>query len=107
MEGGAMERRRFLKLGMVMGGTIVLGGVHRFGQSLASAAGTAIPTVDQLVMTSVVDNIYDVFAKSGKMGDVMVQRTPLPWPVGSRPMLLTEHGLVLYQDRFCQLVYHL
>jgi hypothetical protein len=41
-----MERRRFLKLGMVMGGTIVLGGVHRFGQSLANAAGTAIPTVD-------------------------------------------------------------
>jgi hypothetical protein len=24
-EGGAMDRRRFLKLGMVMGGTIVLG----------------------------------------------------------------------------------
>jgi 7,8-dihydropterin-6-yl-methyl-4-(beta-D-ribofuranosyl)aminobenzene 5'-phosphate synthase len=95
-EGGAMERRRFLKLGMVMGGTIVLGDVHRFGQSLASAAGMAIPTVDQLVMTSVVDNIYDVFTKGGKMGDVMVQRTPLPWPVGSRPMLLTEHGLAYH-----------
>jgi len=91
-----MERRRFLKLGMVMGGTIILGGVHRFGQSLASAAGTAIPTVDQLVMTSVVDNIYDVFTKGGKMGDVMVQRTPLPWPAGSRPMLLTEHGLAYH-----------
>ena len=91
-----MERRRFLKLGMVMGGTIVLGGVHRFGQSLANAAGTAIPTVDQLVMTSVVDNIHDVFAKGGKMGDVMVQRTPLPWPTGSRPMLLTEHGLAYH-----------
>jgi 7,8-dihydropterin-6-yl-methyl-4-(beta-D-ribofuranosyl)aminobenzene 5'-phosphate synthase len=91
-----MERRRFLKLGMVMGGTMVLGGVHRFGQSLANAAGTAIPTVDQLVMTSVVDNIYDVFTKGGKMGDVMVQRTPLPWPVGSRPMLLSEHGLAYH-----------
>ena len=52
-----MERRRFLKLGMAMGGTIVLGGVPRFGQSLASAAGTTIPTVDQLIMTNVVDNI--------------------------------------------------
>jgi len=51
-----MERRRFLKLGMVMGGAIVLGGVHRFGRSLASAAGPAIPTVDQLIMTNVVDN---------------------------------------------------
>src|SRR5881296_668730 len=85
-----MERRRFLKLGMVMGGTIVLGGVHRFGRSLASAAGTAIPTVDQLVMTNVVDNIYDVFAKRGKIGDVTVQRT------APQPMPLSEHGLAYH-----------
>src|SRR6266849_8228990 len=91
-----MERRMFLQLSMVMGGTIVLGGVHRFGRSLASAAGTAIPTVDQLVMTNVVDNIYDSFAKGGKMGDVMVQRTLLPWPSGLRPMLLSEHGLAYH-----------
>jgi hypothetical protein len=97
-EGGAMERRRFLKLGMVMGGTIVLGGVHRFGRSLARAAGTAIPTVDQLVMTNTVDNIYDVFAKGGKMGDVMVQRTPLPSPMGSAPMLLAEFGLAYHLE---------
>ena len=88
-----MERRRFLQLGMVMGGTIILGGVHRFGRSLASAAGTAIPTVDQLIMTNTVDNIYNIFAKGGKMGDVMVQRTPLPSPMGSAPMLLAEFGL--------------
>ena len=93
-----MERRRFLKLGMVMGGTIVLGGVHRFGRSLARAAGTAIPTVDQLVMTNTVDNIYDVFAKGGKMGDVMVQRTPLPSPMGSAPMLLAEFGLAYHLE---------
>ena len=88
-----MERRMFLKLGMVMGGTIVLGGVHRFGRSLASAAGTAIPTVDQLVMTNVVDNIYDVFAKRGKIGEVTVQRT-----VPSRLGLcsLSEHGLAYH-----------
>jgi 7,8-dihydropterin-6-yl-methyl-4-(beta-D-ribofuranosyl)aminobenzene 5'-phosphate synthase len=91
-----MERRRFLKLGMVMGGTIVLGGVHRIRRSLASAAETAIPTVDQLVMTNVVDNIYDVFAKGGKMEDVMVQRTRTPYPPGSQPMLLTEHGLAYH-----------
>jgi 7,8-dihydropterin-6-yl-methyl-4-(beta-D-ribofuranosyl)aminobenzene 5'-phosphate synthase len=70
--------------------------VHRFGQLLANAVGTVIPTVDQLVMTSVVDNVHDGFAKGGKMGDVMVQRTPLPWPVGSRPMLHTEHGLAYH-----------
>src|SRR5919201_3804768 len=93
-----MERRRFLKLGMVMGGTIVLGGVHRFGRSLASAAGTAIPTVDQLIMTNVVDNIYDVSAKGGKMGNVMVQRSPLPSPPGSRPALLSEHGLAYHLE---------
>ena len=86
-----MERRLFLKLSLVMGGTIVLGGVHRFGRSLASAAGTAIPTVDQLVMTNVVDNFYDVFAKRGKMGAVTVQRTAL-----QLPMPLSEHGLAYH-----------
>src|SRR5262247_1696301 len=86
-----MERRRFLKLSMVMGGAIVLGGVHRFGRSLASAAGTATPTVDQLVMTNVVDNFYDVFAKRGQMGTVTVQRTAL-----QLPMPLSEHGLAYH-----------
>jgi 7,8-dihydropterin-6-yl-methyl-4-(beta-D-ribofuranosyl)aminobenzene 5'-phosphate synthase len=75
---------------------MVLGGVSRFGRSMASAAGTAIPTVDQLIMTNVVDNIYDVFAKGGKMGDVMIQRSPLPSPPGSRPTLLSEHGLAYH-----------
>ena len=91
-----MDRRAFLKLGVIAGGTLVLGGVRRWGRSAASAAGTAIPTVDQLVMTSVVDNIYDVFAKGGKMGEVMVQRTPIPSPRGSQPMLLSEHGLAYH-----------
>src|ERR671930_2642853 len=92
-EGGAMERRTFLQLGMVIGGTIVLGGVNRFGRSLASAAGTAIPTVDQLVMTNVVDNIYDVFAKRGKIGAVTVQRPAYP-PRSLMP--LSEHGLAYH-----------
>jgi hypothetical protein len=109
VEDGSMERRRFLKLGMLMGGTIVLGRVHRFGWALASAAATAIPTVDQLIMTNAVDNVYDIFAKGGKMGDVMVQRTSPP------PMPLSEHGLsyhlasirgderkeILGEDTFC------
>jgi 7,8-dihydropterin-6-yl-methyl-4-(beta-D-ribofuranosyl)aminobenzene 5'-phosphate synthase len=85
-----MERRQFLKLSMVLGGTIVLGGIHRFGGSLASAARAAIPTVDELIMTNVVDNTYDVFAKRGKIGDVTVQRAaPLPMP-------LSEHGLAYH-----------
>jgi 7,8-dihydropterin-6-yl-methyl-4-(beta-D-ribofuranosyl)aminobenzene 5'-phosphate synthase len=47
-------------------------------------------------MTSVVDNVYDVFAKGGKMGDLTVQRITTPWPRGSRPMLLSEHGLAYH-----------
>src|SRR4030095_5150704 len=86
-----MERRMFLQLSMVMGGAIVLGGVHRFGRSLASAAGTEIPTVDQLVMTNVVDNFYDVFAKRGKLGGVPVRRT-----APKLPMPLSEHGLAYH-----------
>src|SRR5919108_1774721 len=95
-----MERREFLKWGVIMGGTLVLGGVSRFGRSLASAAATSIPMVDQLIMTNVVDNIYDIFAKGGKMEDVMVQRTPLPSPPGSRPTLLSEHGLAYHLASF-------
>jgi hypothetical protein len=74
-------------------GTPVLGSVNRFDRSRASAAATAIPTVDHLVMTGVVDNGYDVFAIGGKMADVTVQRIATPWPRGSRPMLLSEYGL--------------
>lgn len=93
-----MNRREFLKLGAVTGGTIFLGGLSRFGRSLASTAGEAIPTVDQLVMTNVVDNFYDVFAKRGKIGDVMVQRTTVPYPYGSGVMLLSEHGLAYHLE---------
>lgn len=95
-----MERREFLRLGAIAGGTVVLGGVSRFGRPAASAAGAAIPTVDRLVMTSVVDNFYDVFAKRGKIGDVTVQRTPVPYPYGSGVMLLSEHGLAYHLESF-------
>lgn len=78
------------------GGPLVLGGVSRFGRALARATATAIPTVDQLVMTNVVDNVYDVFARGGRMGDVTVQRTPHPSPPASRPTLLSEHGLAYH-----------
>lgn len=95
-----MERREFLRLGTIAGGTILLGGVSRFGGSVSRAAGTAIPTVDRLVMTNVVDNVYDIFAKGGKVGDLMVQRTPPPYPAGSGPLLLSEHGLAYHLESF-------
>jgi 7,8-dihydropterin-6-yl-methyl-4-(beta-D-ribofuranosyl)aminobenzene 5'-phosphate synthase len=95
-EDDGMRRRTFFKLTGIMGGTLVLGGVGRFGRALASAAGAAIPTVDQLIMTSVVDNVYDIFAKGGTMGGITVQRTPTPSPPSARPMLLSEHGLAYH-----------
>jgi len=56
------------------------------------------PIVDQLILTSVVDNSYDIFVKAGKFGDVTVQRTPLPHPYGSGPALLSEHGLAYHLE---------
>jgi len=56
------------------------------------------PVVDQLVLTCVVDNSYDIFAKGGKFGDLSVQRTPVPYPYGSGVMLLAEHGLAYHLE---------
>jgi 7,8-dihydropterin-6-yl-methyl-4-(beta-D-ribofuranosyl)aminobenzene 5'-phosphate synthase len=87
-----MNRRRFLKLGAVTGGAVALGGVRRMGRRAASAQSGAVPTVDRLVMTSVVDNFYDAFARGGKLDTITVQRTSLP---AGRP-LLAEHGLAYH-----------
>ena len=69
-----MRRRDVLKLGAVAGATFALGGLPRLGRALAQ---TSIPRVDRLVMTNVVDNVYDIFARGGNIGDLNVQRTPL------------------------------
>src|ERR1700738_2053499 len=85
-----MHRREFLKLGAVAGGTILLGGTGRFRSLLA--APKEIPTVDRLVITNLVDNIYDIFAKGGKLGNVSVKRNNLPFPYGSEVPLLSAPG---------------
>jgi 7,8-dihydropterin-6-yl-methyl-4-(beta-D-ribofuranosyl)aminobenzene 5'-phosphate synthase len=89
-----MERREVLKLGAVTAGAVALGGVWRTGGRAASAQSGAPPAVDRLVMTCVVDNIYDIFAKGGKLDTITVQRTPLP---PGRP-LLAEHGLAYHLE---------
>jgi 7,8-dihydropterin-6-yl-methyl-4-(beta-D-ribofuranosyl)aminobenzene 5'-phosphate synthase len=89
-----MNRRQFLKLGAVTGGAVALGGMSRIGSRIALAQSGAVPTVDRLVMTTVVDNLYDIFAQAGKLETITVQRTPLP---GGRP-LLAEHGLAYHLE---------
>src|SRR5690242_12496996 len=89
-----MNRRQFLKLGAVIGGAEFLGGVCRTGGRPAAAQTGAVPTVDRLVLTTVVDNFYDAFARSAKLDTINVQRTALPH---GRP-LLAEHGLAYHME---------
>ncbi len=93
-----MHRREFLKLGAVAGGTVLLGGTGRFGSLLG--APREIPSVDRLVITNLVDNVYDVYAKGGRMGNITVTRNTLPYPYGSDVMLLSEHGLAYHLQSF-------
>ncbi|MGA7921956.1 MAG: MBL fold metallo-hydrolase [Candidatus Acidiferrales bacterium] len=93
-----MHRREFLKLGAVASGTILLGGTGRAGSFLA--APKEIPSTDQLVLTNLVDNIYDVFAKGGKIGNLTITRNTLPFPYGSDVSLLSEHGLAFHLQSF-------
>jgi 7,8-dihydropterin-6-yl-methyl-4-(beta-D-ribofuranosyl)aminobenzene 5'-phosphate synthase len=51
-----------------------------------------VPTVDRLVVTSVVDGTYNSVVPSRQLGTVAVQRTNLPRP----PSLLAEHGLAYH-----------
>jgi metal-dependent hydrolase (beta-lactamase superfamily II) len=39
--------------------------------------------VDRLIMTNVVDNIYDIFAKGGKLDTITVQRAPFAFGVAT------------------------
>jgi 7,8-dihydropterin-6-yl-methyl-4-(beta-D-ribofuranosyl)aminobenzene 5'-phosphate synthase len=90
-----MDRRQFLALGAVASGALVLGGPGRLGYTPAGAQPVAVPTVDRLVMTNVVDNIYDIFAKAGRLDTITVERTGLR--PGAVP-LLAEHGLAYHLE---------
>ena len=90
-----MKRREFLTLGAVATGTFAVGGMLRAGGRAASAQSGSVPTVDRLVMTNVVDNIYDVFAKGGKLDTITVQRAALRFGADA---LLAEHGLAYHLE---------
>ena len=47
--------------------------------------------MDRLILTNVVDNIYDIFAKGGKLDAITVQRAAF---ARSGDTLLSQHGLV-------------
>src|SRR5918998_1826871 len=91
-----MRRRAFLRLGAAVGGAVFLGGQGRLGSRSVSAGQFSVPTVDQLVMTNVVDNVYDVFARGGQIGDLTVRRRGVTNPPGSGAQLLSEHGLAYH-----------
>jgi 7,8-dihydropterin-6-yl-methyl-4-(beta-D-ribofuranosyl)aminobenzene 5'-phosphate synthase len=90
-----MERRQFLRLGAVASGVFALGGVGRVTRGTVAAQTNGVPTVDRLVMTNVVDNIYDVFAKAGKLDTITVERTPLRFGVEA---VWAEHGLAYHLE---------
>ena len=90
-----MQRRQILRLGVVGGGVFALGVAGRAARGIGVAQTPSVPTVDRLVMTNVVDNIYDIFAKAGKLDTITVQRTTLRF--GS-PALEAEHGLAYHLE---------
>jgi 7,8-dihydropterin-6-yl-methyl-4-(beta-D-ribofuranosyl)aminobenzene 5'-phosphate synthase len=87
-----LSRRSFLVLGAVASGTFFLGGCGPLGSAPLKPELADVPTVDQLILTSVVDNVYDAFAQAKRFDNLTVQRTPnrLPSP------LLAEHGLAFH-----------
>jgi len=93
-----MHRREFLKLGAVASGTFLVGGTGRFGSFLD--APKEIPTTDRLICTNLVDNVYDIYAKGGKIGNLTITRNTLPHPYGSEVSLLSEHGLAFHLESF-------
>ncbi len=91
-----MNRRQFLALGAVGGSSVLASQLGRLGRGTAAAQGAGAPTVDRLVLTNVVDNIYDIFARAGRLDGITVQRTPL----GPGSTLLAEHGLAYHLESF-------
>jgi 7,8-dihydropterin-6-yl-methyl-4-(beta-D-ribofuranosyl)aminobenzene 5'-phosphate synthase len=89
-----MNRRDVLKLGAIATTAVAVGGVTRLGPRKAGAQPSAAPVVDRLVLTTVVDNVYDVFAKHGRLDTIDVQRTR----VAAGATLLAEHGLAYHLD---------
>src|SRR5262245_50007551 len=89
-----MHRRVFLTLAEIGAGVLAIVDLTQLGGSRAAAQTPSVPTVDRLVMTNVVDNVYDIFAKGGRLDAITVQRAPL----AVKSPLLAEHGLAYHLE---------
>src|SRR2546425_9897397 len=69
-----MNRRDLLRLGVIGSATFAFGGIKPLGGDPAVAQMSAPPTVDRLVLTHVVDKVYDAFARGGKLDTITVPR---------------------------------
>jgi 7,8-dihydropterin-6-yl-methyl-4-(beta-D-ribofuranosyl)aminobenzene 5'-phosphate synthase len=87
-----VTRRGFVVLGAIASGAFFLGGCASRASVPDVPRLSSVPVVDQLILTAVVDNNYDTFARAQKLDNLTVQRTPLG---GSAP-LLAEHGLAMH-----------
>jgi len=65
------------------------------GKSGRAAAPANVPTVDRLVVTNVVDNLYDIFIVETPRSDVTVRRTLQRL---GQPSLLSQHGLAMHVE---------
>jgi 7,8-dihydropterin-6-yl-methyl-4-(beta-D-ribofuranosyl)aminobenzene 5'-phosphate synthase len=94
-----MHRREFIKLSGVAGGLFAVGGMGLLRASAAHAPRLAVPTVDRLVLTSAVDNIYDSVLPSVRFGSLDVRRRGVRDLLGPTPPA-AEHGLALHLDSY-------
>jgi hypothetical protein len=97
-----MNRRVFLKHGVIMGGTIVLGGVSCSRRSATSTAGTAIPTKEENMARYMrvwieirTGDVFRVDDENGKEGDFVIidEKSPLQGLIRSRALpILSTHS---------------
>jgi 7,8-dihydropterin-6-yl-methyl-4-(beta-D-ribofuranosyl)aminobenzene 5'-phosphate synthase len=99
LKGDLMHRRDFIKLSAVAGGLFAMGGMGLLRASAAHAARLAVPTVDRLVLTSAVDNIYDSVLPNVRFGSLDVRRRGVRDLLGPTPPA-AEHGLALHLDSY-------
>ena len=88
-----VTRRRFLRTGAILGGTVLLAAPGRRSTGwLARAQASGPPAVDQLAVRVVVDGYYDGLARSTRVGNVEVQRARA---FSLARQLHSQHGLSL------------